>query len=208
VLLVGGTASLPKLSSTLESSFPSPTTVIPLSYNPSELLARGAAIQASLISSYDPETIAEAVHPVVTVVNHLTKPIGVKSHTGHLDIILEADTAVPCRGKREYLVPEGGDVFCQVFEGRRETEVVAGMPTPPPEGEDDEEETEPEKRRVVVPDRAIAVVKVRGVGKGGRVEVHVQIDSEGRVTIVGREIGRKDGAVAKCVIEPQKESSA
>jgi molecular chaperone DnaK (HSP70) len=204
VLIIGGTASLPKLSSTLESSFPSPTTIIPLTYNPSELLSRGAAIQASLISAYDPETIAEAVHPVVTVVNHLTKPIGVKSHTGHLDVILEADTAVPCRGKREYLIPERGDVFCQVFEGRREMEVVVGMPTPPPEGED-EDEVEPEKRRVVVPERAVGVVKVRGVEKGGRVEVHVQIDSEGRVTIVGREIGRKDGAVAKGVIDVQKE---
>ena len=203
MLLVGGTASLPKLSSILESSFRSPSTIIPLSYNPSELLARGAAIQASLVSSYDPETIAEAIHPVVTVVDHLTKPIGLKTHTGHLDVILEADTAVPCRGKREYLVSEGGDVICQIFEGRREIEeVVAGMPTPPPDA--DEDEPEPEKRRVVVPERAVAIVRVRGVQKGGRIEVQVQTDSEGRVTIVGREIGRKDGAVAKGVVESQK----
>ena len=202
MLLVGGTASLPKLSSILESSFPSPTTIIPLSYNPSELLARGAAIQASLISSYDPETIAEAIHPVVTIVDHLTKPIGLKTHTGHLDVILEADTAVPCRGKREYSVPEGGDVLCQIFEGRREIEVVAGLPTPPPDAEEDDHE--PEMRRVVVPERAVAIVRVRGVQKGGRIEVQVQTDSEGRVTIVGREIGRKDGAVAKGVVESQK----
>jgi molecular chaperone DnaK (HSP70) len=179
--------------------------VIPLTYNPSELVARGAAIQSSLISSYDPETIAEAIHPVVTVVNHLTKPIGLKTHTGHLDVILEADTAIPCRGKREYLLPEGGDALCQIYEGRRETEVVqAGIPTPPPDAGEEEEEGEPEKRRVVVPERAVAVVRVRGVERGGRVEVQVQIDSEGRVTIVGREIGRKVGAVAKGVIETQK----
>jgi hypothetical protein len=48
-------------------------------------------------------------------------------------------------------------------------------------------------------------LKVKGVNKGGSVEVHVQVDSEGRATIVGREIGRKVGSVTKGVVEPKSE---
>jgi molecular chaperone DnaK (HSP70) len=175
--------------------------MLPTSYNPSELVARGAAIQASLISSYDPQTISEAIHPVVTVVGHLLHPLGIKSHDGKLDVILEGDSAVPCRGKRVYLSPEGGDVVLQIFDGRRETEVI---PTPPREDDGDEgEEEEIVRRKIVVPERGIAVVRVRGVKKGGKVEVHIQVDSEGQAVIVAREIGRKDGGITKCVVEPQ-----
>lgn len=204
--MVGGTATLPKVSSVLQSAFPLPTIILPTSYNPSELVARGAAIQASLISSFDVQTITEAIHPVVTVVGHLLHPLGIKTHDNKLDVVLEGDSAVPCRGKKVYLSPEGGDVILQVFEGKRETEIVPTPPTPPPEGEDGEvEEEEPVKRRIVVPERGIAVVRVKGVQKGGKVEVQIQVDSEGRVVIVGREIGRKDGGITKGVVEPKQE---
>jgi molecular chaperone DnaK (HSP70) len=206
-LLVGGTASLAKLSTTLQSAFPTPTIVLPVTYNPSELIARGAAIQSSLISSYDPPTISEAIHPVVTIVPHLLRPLGLKLQTSHLDVILEGDTALPCRGKREYLSQEGGDVVLRVYEGRRETEVVTTPPTPPPEGEEEEEEEEVVKRRVVVPEREVAWCRVRGVRRGGRVEVQVQVDGEGRVTIVGREVGRKEGGITKGVVEPATEQN-
>ena len=92
----------------------------------------------------------------------------------------------------------------RVYEGKRETEVVKMPLTPPPEqeGEDGEEEEEVLKRRIVVPEREVAILRVRGVKKGGRVEVQVQVDTEGRVTVVGREIGRKDGSITKGVVEP------
>lgn len=202
-MLVGGTASLPKLTSVLQSAFPSPTTILPTAYNTSELVARGAATQASLISGFDAQTIEEAIHPVVTVVGHLISPIGVKTHEGKLDVVLEGDSAVPCRGKRVYVSNEGGDVVLEIFEGKRETEVIPTPPTPPPEDEDGEvEEEEPQRRRIVVPERKIAVLRVKGVKKGGSVEVHIQVDQEGRATIVGREIGRKDGGITKGVVEP------
>jgi len=92
----------------------------------------------------------------------------------------------------------------QVFEGKRETEIIPTPPTPPPEDDEAEEEEEgPVKRRIVVPERGIAVVRVRGVRKGGKVEVQIQVDSEGRAVIVAREIGRKDGGITKGVVEPQ-----
>lgn len=204
-MLIGGTASLPKLSAVLQDAFPSPTIVLPINYNPSELVARGAALQAELISTYDHQTIAEAIHPVVTVVGHLVAPIGVKTHDGKLDVILEGDSAVPCRGRRVYHSTEGGDVILEVYEGKRETEVVATPPTPPPEEDGEVDDEEPAKTRIVVPEKKIAVLKVKDVKKGGSVEVHIQIDSEkGRATIVAREIGRKDGNITKGVVEPKE----
>lgn len=47
----------------------------------------------------------------------------------------------------------------------------------------------------------VALVRVRGVKKGRRVDVQLQVDSEGRLTIVGKEIGRKDGGITKEVVE-------
>jgi hypothetical protein len=176
-----------------------------LTYNASELIARGAASQASLISSYDPQTIAEAIHPVVTVVGHLLHPVGVKTHDGKLDVVLEGDSAVPCRGKRVYLSSDGGDVVLEVYEGKRETEIISTPLTPPPEEDGELEEEDPIRRRVVLPERKIAILKVRGVKKGGHVEMQIQVDSEGRVIIVGREIDRRDGRVMKGVVEPKQE---
>jgi molecular chaperone DnaK (HSP70) len=190
---------LAKVSSVLQTAFPAPTNVFPVSYNPSELVARGAAIQASLISSFDAETIAEAIHPVVTVVGHLLHPVGVKTHDGKLDVVLEGESAVPCRGKRVYLA-SGGDVVIEVFEGKRQTEVIATPPTPPPEEDGEQEEEEPIRRRIVVPERKMAALRVKGVKKGAKVEVQIQVDPDGRVVIVGRELGRKDGGVAKGVV--------
>ena len=133
----------------------------------------------------------------------MISPVGVKTHEGKLDVVLEGDSAVPCRGKRVYKSTEGGDVVLEVYEGKRETEVIPTPPTPPPEEEDGEvEEEEPQRRRIVVPERKVAVLRVKGVKKGGSVEVHIQVDHEGRATIVGREIGRKDGGITKGVVEP------
>jgi molecular chaperone DnaK (HSP70) len=206
---VGGTTTLPKVSTILQGVFPAPTIILPITYNPSELVARGAAIQGSLISSYDVQTIAEAIHPVVTVVDHLTHPLGIKQHDNKLDVILEGDSALPCRGKRVYLSPEGGDVILQVFEGKRDTEIIPTPSTPTTEGEEGEDEEgeddAPIKRRIIVPERGIAVVRVKGVQKGGKVEVQIQVDSEGRVVIVGREIGRKEGKITKGNVEPKQD---
>lgn len=103
--------------------------------------------------------------------------------------------------------PEGGDVVLEVFEGKRVTEIIPTPPTPPPEDEDGQvEEEEPQKRRVVMPERKIAGLRVKGVKKGGSVEVHIQVDQEGCATIVGREIGRKDGGITKGVVEPKSNS--
>jgi hypothetical protein len=100
---------------------------------------------------------------------------------------------------------DGGDVVLEVYEGKRETEIISTPPTPPPEENGEAEEEDPVRRRIVVPERKIAILRVRGVKKGGHVEMQIQVDSEGRVVIVGREVDRKDGKVTKGVVEPKQE---
>jgi hypothetical protein len=94
-------------------------------------------------------------------------------------------------------------VLLEIYEGRSETETVTTPITPPPEGDEEEVEEETVKTRIMVPERKIAVLKVRDVKKNSQIEVFIQIDSEGKVTIVAREIGRKDGSVTKIVLGEQ-----
>ena len=71
ILLSGGTAHTPKIASNLQSHFPESTTVVApatssTAINPSELTARGAAIQASLVSSFEKAEIESSTEAVVT----------------------------------------------------------------------------------------------------------------------------------------------
>ena len=92
-------------------------------------------------------------------------------------------------------------MIIEIFEGKREIEVVPTPITPPPEDGEEEVEEEEVKRKVVVPERKIAALRIRDVKKGGEVEVLIQIDSEGGVTLVAREVGRKEGGVTKVVVD-------
>ncbi|KAL8740570.1 MAG: hypothetical protein Q9184_008473, partial [Pyrenodesmia sp. 2 TL-2023] len=82
VILSGGTSHTPRIASNLRSLFPPTTTILspstsPTAINPSDLSARGAAIQASLIQEFEKEDIEQSTHPMVTVTPHLRRAIGV-----------------------------------------------------------------------------------------------------------------------------------
>lgn len=102
VLLVGGAAHTPKLASNISFLFPETTNIIAPSLdskalNPSELVALGAALQASLVESFDESEIKESLQPIVVNTQHLTKPIGVKDADGNFQPILVAETAYPIK---------------------------------------------------------------------------------------------------------------
>lgn len=70
VILSGGTSHTPKIASNFVSMFPETTKVLapsttPTAINPSELQARGAALQASLIQVFESEDIEQSTHPAV-----------------------------------------------------------------------------------------------------------------------------------------------
>ena len=91
--------------------------------NPSELLARGAAIQASLVAEFDKKSIDQSTHPAVTVVPHLSHPIGIViGEEDRFRTILLAQTCAPAWRIAQFDVQSDGDVILRINKGM--TEIV------------------------------------------------------------------------------------
>lgn len=211
VLLSGGTSHTPKIASNLQSHFPESTVVIAPStsstaINPSELAARGAAIQASLIAEFEKEQIEQSTEAVVTVTPHLSNAIGLISGAEGKEefaLIVEPETPVPVRRTAQIAVKDGGDVLIRLAEGVRLIDVAMdeGKPTTNGAGaesddeDEDDSDDEPEEVRSKSwkPGKLLAEAGIRGVKKGGKVEVQVNVSADTSVTLVCREIGGKGG---------------
>ncbi|QSS63484.1 hsp7-like protein [Histoplasma capsulatum] len=225
-ILCGGTSHTPKIARLVQSLFPATTTVLapvtsPTAINPSDLSARGAAIQASLIEEFEKDDIEQSTHPMVTVTPHLEKAIGIQLISATDDAhaifkpLLNAETALPARRTARYAVPKaGGDVLVRVCEGIREIKVTKADPKWKQlakeaggendnedvdsdfdsDDDDDDEEEEEEIREVVWKvSKPIAEFAIRGVKANGKVEVMVGVSEQLAVQIMGREVGGKDG---------------
>lgn len=217
VILSGGTSHTPVIARRLTSLFPPTTKILSPStsataINPSELPSRGAAIQASLISSFDPSDIAQSTHPALTVTPHLSRAIGVlvvseDERRGIFKSLLEAETAVPARRAGIFAVPGGGgDVLIKVCEGARDIKVTKPESKPKTNGkpasedsdaesEDDGEDAEEEEVREKVwkVGTVLAEAAIRGTKKGAKVEVTVNVGADLGVTVTAREVGGKGG---------------
>ncbi|KAI9799316.1 MAG: hypothetical protein M1825_004809 [Sarcosagium campestre] len=225
VILSGGTSHTPKVARLTQSLFAPSTTVLapstsPTAINPSELAARGAAIQASLIQEFDTEDVEQSSHPMVTVTPHLAKAIGVlvASTTGDgastpFHPLLEAETAAPARRIAQFSAPKaGGDVLIRLCEGVREIKVTAPPPKPATNGkgktevdddedagatdsddEDDDDEGEDKRERVWQVGTVLAEAAIKGVGKGKKIEVMANVAADLGVTFTAREVGGKGG---------------
>lgn len=211
VILSGGTSHTPKIASNFQAIFPESTTVLapsttPTAVNPSELQARGAALQASLIQEYESEDIEQSTHAAVTTVKHLTNAIGVLSITGDVtkgvfSPIISAETAVPARRTVHVAVPkEGGDVLIKVVEGGSHIKVTKVEPKEngkksDDDSDDDDSDDEPEEQREKVwkIGNVLAEAAVKGTKKGGKVEVMINVAADLSVTITAREVGAKGG---------------
>lgn len=206
VIFSGGTSHTPKIAQLTRNIFPEKTTILAPStstsaINPSELSARGAAFQASLVQEFDHEDIEQSIHPMVTVTPHLSKAIGVEfSSTSETTFqpLLGAETALPARRIAQYAVPkEGGDVLVRVCEGARDIKVTKPEPKPkeekPADDEDsdlDSDEEEEEIREIVwKTEKPVAELAVKGVKAGGKVEVMVHVNQDLGLQIAVREVG-------------------
>ena len=214
VILSGGTSHTPKIAQLTRNIFPDRTEILaPASttaaINPSELPARGAAIQASLIQEFDKDDIEQSTHPMVTSTPHLKKAIGIKvvseeGHELHFKPLLYADSALPARRIAQYAAPEaGGDVLVRVFEGDREVRVTKPEPKEekPAKTEEDEDdfssdEDEEEEIRELVwkAEKPLAELAVKGVKAKGKVEVTIHVDPDLSVQITAREVDGKSAA--------------
>lgn len=201
VLLVGGTAHTPKLASNISYLFPQSTKVIVPSLdskalNPSELIARGAALQASLIETFDESEIAESLQPIVVNTQHLSKPIGIKDSEGNFVPILVAETAYPIKKSIEITNGESPSVVVELYEGQRTVkETVIEAEKDEDDSEDDSDE-EPEVEREIVykVGDKLAEFSLKDLKPNSKLEVTVNITQNGVLHVSGREL--KQGAVA------------
>lgn len=213
VILSGGTSHTPRISQNLQRLFPPTTRILspstlPTAIDPSSLAARGAAIQASLIEEFEKEDIEQSTHPMVTATPHLRNAIGVlvvseDVKKGLFTALIEKETAVPCRRGGIFAVPrEGGDVLIKICEGERDIKVTK-KEKPKTNGKaasddsdldsDEEEEEEEAREKVWKVGSVLAEAAVKGVKKGGKVEVTVNVTADLGVQITAREVGDKGG---------------
>lgn len=218
VMLSGGSSHTPKIATTVASLFPSTTQVLapstfPAAINPSELTARGAAIQASLVQEFDVDDIIQSAHPMVTVAPHLQHAIGVILLTddksrGIFRPILEPETPIPAKRTITFPTPkEGGDVLIKICEGIRHIKITKPESKPRTNGakvedadeddseleDSDDEEEEDLREKAWKVGTELAEVAIRGVKKGGKVEVILNVNAELSLQVVAREVGAKTG---------------
>ena len=220
VILSGGTAHTPRIAANFRFIFPESTTILapstsPTAINPSELQARGAALQASLIQEYEAEDIDQSTHAAVTTVKHITNAIGVVSiaedGSETFTPIIAPETAVPARRTVHVAAPkEGGDVLVRVVEGGTHIKVTKPEPKPEANGKkqatveddededdsdfsDDEEEEEEKREKVWKIGETLAEAAIKGVKKGGKVEVTINVMADLSLTVTTREVGAKGG---------------
>jgi molecular chaperone DnaK (HSP70) len=213
VILSGGTSHTPKIAKNIEAICPESTQVLApatstTALNPSELSARGAALQASLIQEFDKEDIDQSTHEMVTVTPHLTAAIGYQvtgQPAGSFVVIIPPNTAVPARRTK---VIEGleGDVLLRISEGEGSIKVTRPEPKEKPEtngtkedddedDSDEDEDDEPEEIREKVwkLKQPLAEFVFKGLKKGSKVEVMVNVDAELSLSITARHVGGKGG---------------
>jgi molecular chaperone DnaK (HSP70) len=216
VILSGGTSHTPKIAVNMASIFGATTKILAPSttstaINPSELQARGAALQASLIQEYEAEDIEQSTHAAVTSVKHLTNAIGVLSITGDaakgvFTPIVSAETAVPARRTIHIATPkEGGEVLIKIVEGGSHIKVTAVTPPARESGaqdsddsdEDSDYEPEEQREKVWKVGNVLAEAAIKGVKKGGKIEIMVNVAADLSVTFAIREVGKQGGVRGK-----------
>jgi molecular chaperone DnaK (HSP70) len=211
VIMCGGTSHTPRIANNLRGIFPESTNILApatstVAINPSELQARGAALQASLIQEYEAADIEQSTHAAVTTVKHISNAIGVlttgPSGASVFTPVMATETAVPARRTVQIAAPkDGGDVLIKVVEGNTHIKVTKPEPKPEKPAQDDDEddsdfsdEEEEEKReKEWKVGKELAEAAVRGVKKGAKIEVTVNVQADLAVTITAREVGSKGG---------------
>ncbi|KAF2034432.1 heat shock protein-like protein 70 [Setomelanomma holmii] len=223
IILAGGNSHTPKVASALRANFPDTTTILapstsPTAINPSELAVRGAAIQASLIQEFELEDIEQSTHPMVTVTPHLSTAVGVlcisgDESSGVFHAIVDAETPLPVRRTATIATPrEGGDVLIKLAEGSRHIKVTKPEPKARKEddsaeedndSDDDDSDEEAELReKTWKVGKTLSEAAIRGIKKGGKVEIQINIGADLSINAIFREVGGKGGI--RGIVQGQK----
>lgn len=214
VILSGGTSHTPKIAENIEALFPETTKVFApatstASLNPSELAARGAAIQASMVQEFDKEDIEQSTHEMVTVTPHTQYAIGIQitgQPSDSFTVIVPPTTAVPVRKTTTVTAP-AGDVLLIVSEAQSQIKVTKPEPKPKTNGtkaeddaddadsdeDEDEDEEEDIREKIYKIKNRLAEFQFKELKKGTKLEVTINIDSDLGVQITAREAKGKGG---------------
>lgn len=213
VIMCGGTSHTPRIANNLRGLFAESTKILApatsaSAINPSELQARGAALQASLVQEYEANDIEQSTHPAVTTVKHISNAVGVLTQGPDGEVftpVMPAETAVPARRTVQIAAPkDGGDVLVKVVEGGTHIKVTKPEPKEKPaengdkdeddDSDDESDEEEEEKReKIWKVGKELAEAAVRGVKKGAKIEVTINVSADLGVVVTAREVGSKGG---------------
>ncbi|KAI9903555.1 hypothetical protein N3K66_000084 [Trichothecium roseum] len=212
VIMAGGTSHTPRIANNFRGIFPETTSILApatstTAINPSELQARGAALQASLVQEYDASDVEQSTHPAVTTVKHISNAVGVITLGADgeevFQPVMPAETAVPARRTIQIAAPkEGGDVLIKVVEGGTHIKVTKPEPkekAEKAEGDEDdsdfdsEEEEEEKREKIWKIGGKLAEAAIKGVKAGGKVEVTINVGADLGVVVTAREAGGKGG---------------
>ena len=154
---------------------------------------------------------------MVTATPHLKHALGVlvvsdDVERGIFKTLVERETAVPARRTGVFAVPrEGGDVLVKICEGIAGVKVkkvekagkkdkVNGSKAAAVESEEDsddddmsEDEEEEIREKILTPGTVLAEAAIKGVKKGGKVEVVLNVNEDLTIRVEVREVGGKGG---------------
>ena len=164
------------------------------------------------MQEFEAEDVEQSTHPMVTVTPHLSHAVGVlcisgEEGSGVFHAIVDAETPLPVRRSAVVATPrEGGDVLIKLCEGARHIKVTKPEPKPKKEKEeknsddedddddDDSEEDEEELReKTWKVGKVLSEAALRGVKKGAKVEVQINIGADLNMNCIFREVGGKGG---------------
>ncbi|KAF0449943.1 HSP70-domain-containing protein [Gigaspora margarita] len=119
VILVGGASRIPKLQSKLRDTFNNTITVIRQDFEPDEVVAYGCAFQGDLIGDLDDQMIADSIDSSVTLVPHLSKPIGILNAENEFVVIIPGNTPLPARRIFQFsnMIDDQKNIFVPIWEG-------------------------------------------------------------------------------------------
>ncbi|MGI4850388.1 MAG: hypothetical protein ACRYGR_00360, partial [Janthinobacterium lividum] len=171
--------------------------------NPSELIVRGAALQAFLIEGFEPEDVEQSTHPAVTVTPHLANAIGLVIGNGDFTPIIPAETPLPVRRTVQFKSTGAGDSLIKLAEGLRDIKVTkpeaktktngankAGDDSDADEeDEDDEDEEEEIRERTWKVGNVLGELALKELKKDAKVTLQISVNSESEVTVSAQEVG-------------------
>ena len=189
IVLVGASSGLPSLTNVLSGIFVN--SEILSSVDPDQAIAKGAAIQAKLLSNPNLPDLPSATTELD--VNVTSAPIVIAGESEEENYIVVAqNTPLPARRLVSIPATDSSKAFIELYEGKHEIKVVQPPPrekTEDDEEDEDDEDDEPERIPIVTRQSKISSLEVPIVNKSN-ITLQVVILNDGKVEIKANQEGQ------------------